>query len=97
MIKDYVLIIFSTIDGDDNRVYLEPYDTELFNANADNTEIRENYGWEKKFVFIHFGAMGKVNNLDFVVDVAEKLREFTKLLFVLIGDVIMTILLMRGN
>jgi glycosyltransferase involved in cell wall biosynthesis len=60
-------------------------DVDRFFSDEDGGEIRKKYGWENKFVFIHFGAMGKVNGLDFLVDAAEKLKEKPEIHFVLVG------------
>ena len=61
-------------------------DTELFRPNIDGTKIREQYDWKDKIVFLHAGAMGKVNDLGFVVDAAAKLKGNPEILFVLLGE-----------
>ena len=61
-------------------------DTDVFNPDIDGSEVRDKYGWADKFVLLHFGAMGRVNNLEFVVDAAYKLRENENIHFVLAGD-----------
>lgn len=61
-------------------------DLELFRPEIDGSYIRAKYNWNKKLVFLHAGAMGKVNGLQFVIDAAEKLRANKDILFVLIGQ-----------
>ncbi len=61
-------------------------DLDVFRPDIDGSQIRKKYGWKDKFVLLHFGAMGKANGLDFVVDAAEKLAEDKNIHFVLIGD-----------
>jgi len=61
-------------------------DTNLFNSNVDGSSIRKEKDWDDKFVLLHTGAMGKANGLGFVVSVAEKLRSYDDLLFVLVGQ-----------
>ncbi|MDD5458675.1 MAG: glycosyltransferase family 4 protein [Phycisphaerae bacterium] len=61
-------------------------DTELFHSDIDGSVIRQKYGWDKKVVFLHAGAMGKVNSLNFIIDAAEKLKENKDILFVLLGQ-----------
>jgi len=61
-------------------------DLEVFKPDINGTEIREKYNWAGKIVFLHFGAMGKVNNLEFVINAAEKLRDYPDIHFVLAGD-----------
>jgi glycosyltransferase involved in cell wall biosynthesis len=61
-------------------------DTDQFRPDIDGAGIRKMYSWEDKFVLIHFGAMGLVNGLDFVIDAAVKLRDNPEILFVLLGE-----------
>jgi len=61
-------------------------DTGVFRPDIDGTNIRRKYGWHEKFVLLHFGAMGKANSLEFIVDVADKLKDNTDIHFVVIGD-----------
>jgi len=61
-------------------------DTDIFSPDIDGTGIRKERGWSNKVVLLHTGAMGKANGLDFVVSVAEKLRNYDDLLFVLVGE-----------
>ena len=61
-------------------------DTDFFKPEIDGSQIREKYGWNNKFVLLHFGAMGRVNNLEFVLQAAQKLRENKSIHFVLAGN-----------
>ena len=61
-------------------------DTEVFRPDIDGSAVRQEYGWANKLVFLHFGAMGKANGLDFIVQAAEKLKENSEIHFVTVGD-----------
>ncbi len=61
-------------------------DTELFGPEVDGLQLRKEHGWEHKFVLMHFGAMGKANGLDFVVKVADRLRNESQIKFILVGS-----------
>lgn len=61
-------------------------DIALFNPDIDGSEIRKKYNWDDKIVFLHAGAMGKANSLNFVIETAQRLKEHRDILFVLIGD-----------
>lgn len=76
------------LSGSDNKVIVAPNcaDLEIFRPDIDAAVVRRKYGWNDKFILMHCGAMGKVNNLDFVIDVANKLKSYRDIMFVLIGD-----------
>jgi glycosyltransferase involved in cell wall biosynthesis len=61
-------------------------DTDLFRPDINGSIIRKKYGWGNKFLFLHAGAMSKINNLDFAIDAAVRLKEHSDIMFVLIGD-----------
>jgi len=61
-------------------------DTDVFRPDIDGSAVRDKRGWGDKLVFLHTGAMGRVNNLDFVIDVALRLRDNPEILFVLLGE-----------
>jgi glycosyltransferase involved in cell wall biosynthesis len=61
-------------------------DTDVFSPDAVGSAIRKEQGWGSKFVLLHFGAIGKANGLEFVIDVAERLKSNTNIHFVLVGD-----------
>jgi len=60
-------------------------DTDVFRPDIDGSAVRQRRGWEDKLVLLHTGAMGKVNGLNFVIDVAKRLKEHSDIMFVLIG------------
>ncbi|MBN2513661.1 MAG: glycosyltransferase family 4 protein [Sedimentisphaerales bacterium] len=61
-------------------------DIELFQPDIDSSAVRKKMGWQDKFVVLHFGAMGKVNSLDFLIDAAQKMQTYPDVLFVLMGQ-----------
>jgi glycosyltransferase involved in cell wall biosynthesis len=61
-------------------------DTETFRPDIDGSEIRQEKGWDKKLVLLHFGAMGRVNGLEFVIEAANRLKSNTEIHFVLVGE-----------
>jgi len=61
-------------------------DIDLFRPDIDGSAIRQRRGWGDKLVLLHTGAMAKVNALDFVINAAERLKEQSDIMFVLIGD-----------
>lgn len=56
-----------------------------FGKNYYSKELRENFGWDGKFVFVYTGLFGVSQGLEQIIKVAEELRE-EKILFSLIGD-----------
>lgn len=61
-------------------------DTDVFRPDINGSKIRQERSWGNKLALLHFGAMGKANGLEFVVDVAERLKSNTDIHFVLVGD-----------
>lgn len=64
-------------------------DTEFFHPSMDGSAIRGRLGWGapgEKVIFLHAGAMGRVNGLEAVIRTAERLREDPRILFVLVGE-----------
>ena len=61
-------------------------DTDVFMPDIDGSAVRQRRGWKDKLVLLHTGAMGKVNGLDFVIEAAERLKDHSDIVFVLIGD-----------
>jgi glycosyltransferase involved in cell wall biosynthesis len=76
------------VAGQNKPIYVVPNgaDLNLFRPDIDGKEIRQKKKWDDKLVFLHTGAMGKINSLDFVIDAAWKLKESRDILFVLIGQ-----------
>ncbi|MHC4158231.1 MAG: glycosyltransferase family 4 protein [Planctomycetota bacterium] len=61
-------------------------DTDVFRPDIGGSKLRKERGWNDKLVLLHFGAMGKANGLEFVIDVAERLKSNADIHFVLVGD-----------
>jgi len=61
-------------------------DTDVFRPDINGSKIRQERGWDDKLVLLHFGAIGKANGLEFVIDAAERLKSNTNIHFVLVGD-----------
>lgn len=61
-------------------------DTDVFHPDTNGLQIREKFGWGEKLVLLHFGAMSRVNNLEFVLEAAQKLHDNSMIHFVLAGN-----------
>jgi glycosyltransferase involved in cell wall biosynthesis len=61
-------------------------DVEAFRPDIDGSAVRKENGWGDKLVLLHFGAMGRANGLEFVIDVAQRLKANDNIHFVLLGD-----------
>ena len=72
----------------EREIVISPNSCDLahFHPDIDPTSIRKKHDWNEKKVFLHSGAMGKANGLDFIIDVAIKLREIREIHFVIIGE-----------
>lgn len=60
-------------------------DLDLFKPDIDGSAVRRDKNWGDKFVLIRPGTMGRTSGLDFIVNVAKKLRDRQDILLVLIG------------
>jgi glycosyltransferase involved in cell wall biosynthesis len=60
-------------------------DTDLFKPDIDGSKVRKEKGWQNKLIFLHAGAMGMANGLDFVIEVADRLTDYNDIHFVLMG------------
>jgi glycosyltransferase involved in cell wall biosynthesis len=76
-----------TVIGDSKEIATIPNssDTSVFHPGIDGMDIRKKHGWEKKFVLLHFGAMGRANGLGFVINAAQKLKDQNSIHFVIVG------------
>jgi len=74
--------------GESREVVVVPNaaDVDRFCPELDGGTVRKRFGWEGKFILGHFGAMGQVNGLEFVIRAAEKLTAYEDILFVLVGE-----------
>lgn len=60
-------------------------DIDTLNPDVDGSKKRQEYGWTNKQVFLHAGAISMVNGLDFIIDVAEKIKQHEEIHFVIMG------------
>jgi len=72
----------------DDKIVLIPnsVDVEMFSLKSDGEAIRQQYGFEGKFVVLYSGAHGMANNLETIIQTANILREHQEFLFVFVGD-----------
>ncbi|MGC9364402.1 MAG: glycosyltransferase family 4 protein, partial [Fidelibacterota bacterium] len=61
-------------------------DLTLFNPAINPQELRHRLDLEGKFVLIHFGTIGHVNGLNFIVDISKKIEQYSDIIFLIIGD-----------
>ena len=61
-------------------------DIDIFRPDIDGALVRGRHRWTDKLVMLHFGALGKTNGLDFVIDAADRLEDNPDVHFVLAGD-----------
>ena len=75
------------IIGDKKPIEIIPNscDTEIFHPDINGETLRVARNWKGKFILLHAGAMGKVNSLNFILDVAKTLKNVPKIHFVLVG------------
>lgn len=71
-----------------DRVTLVPngVETSMFDPDADGTAVRREFGLNGRFVVLYAGAHGPANDLGIVLQAADRLRERTDIVFVLVGD-----------
>jgi glycosyltransferase involved in cell wall biosynthesis len=76
------------VAGQTKPIYVIPNGADLdsFRPDIDGDDIRKKNKWDGKFVLLHAGVMGRVNSLEFIIDVAEKLKDHKSILFVLVGE-----------
>jgi glycosyltransferase involved in cell wall biosynthesis len=72
----------------EKKVTFIPYgtDVDMYNPNEDGSAIREKLGVQDKFVVLYAGAMGQANDIYTVLRAADRLRNESKICFVLFGD-----------
>jgi len=76
------------VAGQNKPIYVVPNgaDLDLFSPDVDGSSFRRENGWDNKLVLVHAGAMGWANNLEFIIEVAAKLKNHSDILFVLVGQ-----------
>lgn len=76
------------VAGEEKPVYVVPNgsDLDFFRPDIDGSTIRQEKDWNDKLVLVHAGTMGRINALEFVIDAAERVRDYRDILFVLIGQ-----------
>jgi glycosyltransferase involved in cell wall biosynthesis len=72
----------------EKKVTFIPYgtDVEMFNPDVDGSAIRKKLGLDDKFVTLYAGALGAANDIYTILRAAERLRNESKICFVLFGD-----------
>ena len=72
----------------EKKVTFIPYgtDVEMFNPDVDGGRIRKGLGLEDKFTVVYAGALGQANDIFTVLRAAQRLRDESKICFVLFGD-----------
>jgi glycosyltransferase involved in cell wall biosynthesis len=70
------------------RVTLVPngVETAMFDPEADGAEVRREFDLDRRFVVLYAGAHGPANDLGVVLQAADRLRDRTDIVFVLVGD-----------
>lgn len=61
-------------------------DIDVFRPDVDGSAVRKTHGWDGNLVLLHFGAMGRANGLNFIIDAAQRLTSNADIRFVLAGD-----------
>jgi len=61
-------------------------DIDVFRPDIDGSAVRNVHGWDNNLVLLHFGAMGRANGLNFIIDAAQRLTSNADIRFVLAGD-----------
>jgi hypothetical protein len=54
--------------------------------NADSNGIRNNFGWEEKFLVLYAGTLGWAHSLETIIEAARKLTDQRDVQFVFVGD-----------
>ncbi|TSC59864.1 MAG: lipopolysaccharide biosynthesis protein [Parcubacteria group bacterium LiPW_15] len=70
-------------------------DTAPFTAVKRTGKYRKLYGLENKFIFLFAGVLGPSQGLDFVLKIAERVREEKDIHFLFVGDGMMKLALMK--
>lgn len=70
------------------KVAFIPYgtDVEMFNPHVDGANFRSKFGLDSKFVVLYAGALGQANDIYTLLRAAARMKEETRIQFVLLGD-----------
>lgn len=70
------------------KITFIPYGADLstFTPDVDGSQVRRELGLDDKFIVLYAGAMGQANDIYTVLRTADRLRDETKIHFVLYGD-----------
>jgi colanic acid biosynthesis glycosyl transferase WcaI len=75
---------------EDEKISVLPHwiDEELFNDSSitDDEKIREQLGWNEKFVFLFAGNLGIVQGLETIIEAAEILKDTDNIRIAFVGD-----------
>ena len=61
-------------------------DLDAFRRARATGEFRTKYGLEDKFIFLFPGILGPVQHLDFILEVAQRVRDILEIVFLFVGD-----------
>lgn len=61
-------------------------DTSLFSGLNGNGKYRKKFGIENKFVFLFAGVIGPSQNLDLIIEAANRLKDYSEICFLFVGD-----------
>lgn len=78
----------TVLKADTKEIIMAPNssDTSLFHPDIDGLSFRKKMGWQDVFVLLHFGAMGKANDLNFLIEAAIRLKEIDSIRIVMMGE-----------
>lgn len=71
-----------------DKITFIPYGTDItmFTPDMDGSAIRRELGLDDKFIVLYAGAMGQANDIYTILRAADRLRDESKIHFVLFGD-----------
>jgi glycosyltransferase involved in cell wall biosynthesis len=71
-----------------DKITFIPYGTDvsMFTPEVDGSQVRRELGLDDKFIVLYAGAMGQANDIYTILRSADRLRDNTKIHFVLYGD-----------
>ncbi len=61
-------------------------DVSLFSGLNGNGKYRKDFGLENKFVFLFAGVIGPSQNLDLIIEAANRLKDYSEICFLFVGD-----------